>query len=107
MLVEFERWAGSQQQGGVEGRGSGAGMERGRSEVGAGWEMDAAAFGSLTEVRESAAGWELVSEVDGASLPRVQVKQQTDVWCVELCCRDHAGLTDGSSELEVEMEGKM
>lgn len=84
----------------MEGWRSGAGTERGRSEVGVGWETDAAAFG-----RESAAGWELVSEADGASLPRGRQEQQTDVWRVASCCLVRAGLD--SSDLEVEMEAEM
>lgn len=44
------------------------------------------------KVSETAAGWDMVSEVGGASLLNVVQDGQTGV-LVELCCPIHAGLT--------------
>lgn len=66
----------------------------------------AAVFGCVKEVGETAAGREVVSEVDGASRLSVQLEQQTDALFLEWCCLVHAGLTDISSGLKVEVKGR-
>lgn len=52
-------------------------------------------FGRVLKVSETAAGWDIVSEVDVASLLNVVQDEQTGV-LVEFCCPIHAGLTRSS-----------
>lgn len=59
-------------------------------------------FGIVQEVRsETAAGFEVFSELDGVSLLSVQLEQQAGVFWES--CR----LTHISSDLKVEIRGKM
>lgn len=95
MCEELQRQTGIQSGAGVEGWRSGVEGWRGRG---------AAPFGRVEEVSETAARFEVVSEADGASRPSAQLERQTSVLFLELCCLLHAGLTDNSSYLEVEMK---
>lgn len=95
MGVELQKQPGSQPE------GEAAGLSEGLGRV-EGWRYRAGVEGCRSGAGvEGAAGCEVVSEVDGASLLSVWLEQQTDVLVLEWCCLVHAGQTDNSSALKV------
>lgn len=84
---------------------------RGRRSVVEGWASGAvvegqegrgaAVFGCVKDVSETAAGYEVVPAVGGASFQSMPMEQQTDGLLLELGCLVHAGLTDNSFGLSL------